>query len=372
VHLGEAQSKCDHIAGVPLPPKVADDLHLIFLVKGIHATTQIEGNSLSEAEVRARVQGDLKLPESQEYLGQEVDNILSACNLVLGELAAERGMRITRARIQQFNKMVLAGLPEEEGVIPGKIRTKEVTVGGVYKGAPAGDCKFLLDQLCAWLDQLPKDAGPTWGQPMGLIRAILAHLYLAWIHPFGNGNGRTARLVEFQLLLQAGFPSPACHLLSNYYNKTRQRYYQVLQETSQGPSYPVWIFVSYALRGFVEELREQLKLILASQLRMAWLTFVHERLGGSTPTAKRRRDLVLQLPDGEMTLVSAIPRLTPDLAAHYAGKTRKTITRDINALAKDDLLLRNRTAVRPFTERMLAFLPLRNEAASGEEPGEVA
>ena len=364
VCLGEALSKCDHIAGVPLPPAVANNLHSVYLIKGIHATTQIEGNSLSEDEVRARVEGDLELPESQEYLGKEVDNILAACNLVAEELAAGKDMRLTRERIKQFNGMVLDGLPPEDGVVPGQIRTKGVGIGAVYRGAPAGDCEFLLDELCAWLEQITEDAGPVWGRPMGLIRAILAHLYLAWIHPFGDGNGRTARLVEFQLLLEAGFPSPACHLLSNYYNRTRTRYYQVLRETSHGEPYPVWKFVSYALLGFVEELREQLQVIQSLQLGTVWVNFVHEaHLGSSAPTARRRRALILALPGdaGRWTLISAIPRLTPELAVLYAGKTRKTLTRDINCLVEAGLLARAGSAIRPYLEQMFAFLPLRKQ-----------
>jgi Fic/DOC family len=218
-----------------------------------------------------------------------------------------------------------------------------------------------------------QDAGPEWQRAVGLIRAILAHLYLAWIHPFGDGNGRTARLVEFQLLLEAGFPSPACHLLSNYYNRTRHRYYIALQETSQGPSYPAWRFVSYALQGFVEELREQLSVIQGHQLGTVWVNFVHEaHLGQSAPTARRRRDLVLALPGdmAQLTPISALTRLTPGLAAHYATKTHKTLTRDINALQEAGLIVRQGAAIRPNLERMFAFLPLRKAEASGPPPAD--
>ena len=362
IHLGEALSNCDHIAGVQLPPDVARNLHQVFLVKGIHATTQIEGNTLSEDEVRARVEGDLKLPESQEYLGKEIDNVLAACNLVGEELAAGRDMRLTSERIKQFNRMVLDGLPEEDDVVPGQIRTRGVEVGAVYRGAPAEDCELLLDELCVWLEQLTEDAGPVWARSIGLIRAILAHLYLAWIHPFGDGNGRTARLMEFQLLLEAGFPSPACHLMSNYYNRTRTRYYQALRETSHAEPYPAWKFVSYAVQGFVEELREQLALIQSHQLGAAWINFVHGAdLGRSHPTARRRRALILALPGnvGEWTPISALTRLTPDLAAFYAGTTRKMLTRDVNCLRDAGLLVRDGSAVRPALEQMFAFLPLR-------------
>ena len=46
--LGEAQSKCEHIARVPLRPQIAQELHQVYLVKGVLATTAIEGNTLSE------------------------------------------------------------------------------------------------------------------------------------------------------------------------------------------------------------------------------------------------------------------------------------------------------------------------------------
>jgi hypothetical protein len=46
--LGEASSKCEHIAGVPLRPATAEQLHLLYLAKGAAATTAIEGNSLTE------------------------------------------------------------------------------------------------------------------------------------------------------------------------------------------------------------------------------------------------------------------------------------------------------------------------------------
>jgi hypothetical protein len=76
--LGEAASKCEHIAGVPLRPSVAQSLHQLYLAKGALATTAIEGNTLTEKEVLAHLQGKLKLPPSKEYLAREVDNIVAA------------------------------------------------------------------------------------------------------------------------------------------------------------------------------------------------------------------------------------------------------------------------------------------------------
>jgi hypothetical protein len=69
--------------------------------------------------------------------------------------------------------------------------------------------------------------------PFAILKAIMAHLYLAWIHPFGDGNGRTARLLEFHILLEAGVPLPVAHLLSDHSNRTRAEYYRQLDRASK-------------------------------------------------------------------------------------------------------------------------------------------
>ena len=73
--LGECASLCERIAGAPLDPATAANIHTIYLAKGALATTAIEGNTLSEDEARARIDGELELPPSRQYLGQEIDNI---------------------------------------------------------------------------------------------------------------------------------------------------------------------------------------------------------------------------------------------------------------------------------------------------------
>ncbi|MCD4699808.1 MAG: Fic family protein, partial [Phycisphaerae bacterium] len=67
--LGECVSKCEHIANTPLCPATRDELHLIYLAKGVQATAAIEGNTLSQAEAMDRIRGGSSLPPSKEYLG---------------------------------------------------------------------------------------------------------------------------------------------------------------------------------------------------------------------------------------------------------------------------------------------------------------
>ena len=63
--------------------------------------------------------------------------------------------------------------------------------------------------MCEWLNGSAFSGDGAMRIPVAIIKASLAHLYLAWIHPFGDGNGRTARLCEFLVLVTSGVPTSA-------------------------------------------------------------------------------------------------------------------------------------------------------------------
>lgn len=364
LRLGEITSKVEHLAGAPLRPDVAEELHKIYLTKGVLATTAIEGNTLSEEQVRQQVDGKLELPKSQEYLQIEVRNILSVCNheaALLLTAGRENHPGLCVDLIKDYNRSVLQDLEVDDGVVPGEIRSHSVLVGNVYRGAPAEDCEYLLHRLCEWLN------GPDFQAPdkelvisFALIKAVVAHLYLAWIHPFGDGNGRTARLVEFHILLSDGLPLPAAHLLSDHYNLTRARYYRELNKasTSGGDILP---YIAYALEGFLDGLREQIKRVREQQMRVAWENYVHDRFRSvkASKTQKRRRDLVLELTAHDWVEVSQVELLSPQLARDYATAGERMLQRDLNAIASLGLIYRKHGKVRAAKEIIIAFLPGR-------------
>jgi cell filamentation protein, protein adenylyltransferase len=360
--LGEARSKIEHVAGSLLRPESAQELHSVYLAKGALATTAIEGNTLSEEEARRLVDGTLRLPPSREYLAQEMRNVIDALNGVTGEVIGADSLRMpmNRVTIERYNAMILTGLELDGGVMPGELRRHSVVVAN-YRGAPAEDCRYLLDRLCDWLDSSDFAApSPEWNLPYAILEAILAHLYLAWIHPFGDGNGRTARLIELRVLLEAGVPTPATHLLSNHYNQTRTDYYRRLAAASKSPD-GVLAFVKYAVLGFVDGLREQLARIRAQQLHDRWEQHVYEHFGRAQgPAAQRRRRLALDLSAAGADPVpgQALRRMTPELAEAYAGKTDKTLTRDINMLVRDGLLRKSGAGYVANREAIEAFRPL--------------
>jgi Fic family protein len=359
--LGECQSKCEHIASVPLRPQTDKLLHRLFLARGALATTAIEGNTLSEKEVLDHLEGKLQVPPSREYLVQEIDNVIHGCDLVLSDVLTNPGLALTVAKLAEMNRILLDRLTMEEGVAAGQVRKGNVGVGK-YRGAPPEDCTYLLERLCQWLES-PELAGTAENRVVfATLRAVMAHLYLAWIHPFGDGNGRTARLVELRILIAAGVPTPAAHLLSNHYNQTRTEYYRQLDAASRtGDPLP---FILYAVQGFRDGLRSQLDMIRAEQMDVAWRNFVHEAFASKrSPTDVRRRHLVLDLSArGGPVPIGELPQLSPRLAASYATKTRKTLQRDVNALRAMELVDVTADGVRARQELIVAFLPVQASA----------
>lgn len=361
--LGEARSKIDHIAGSLLNPEVAAEMHIVYLTKGVLATTAIEGNTLSEDEARQRIEGRLELPPSREYLGREIDNILAAFNSIKDELVEGAAPPMSRETVESYNRLILQGLELEAGVVPGEIPTHAVAVGG-YAGAPREDCEFLLERLSDWLngpDFVPR--GPEWEIPIAIVKAVLAHLYIAWIHPFGDGNGRTARLMELRILLEAGVPTPATHLLSNHYNQTRTEYYRQLRNASQGDAGPL-PFLRYAVQGFVDGLRDQLSTIRTQQFADRWEQYVYEQFGrATTPARLRQRQLVLEMSKvGEPMTRDELPTLSRSLLEMYGAKTGKALTRDINAVMEMGLIRRQGNGYVPNRRVIEAFLPVMAEA----------
>ena len=105
--VGEARSKCQHLAGTPLEPDFAENLYVVTLVKGALATTAIEGNTLTEDQAMGILKGTYKAPPSRQYQEHEVRNLLDALDGVQAQIMAGNNIRITRDLICEFNRQVL-------------------------------------------------------------------------------------------------------------------------------------------------------------------------------------------------------------------------------------------------------------------------
>ena len=356
--LGEVRSKCEHLAGTPLQPDVAKQFYDVALIKGAQATTAIEGNTLTEEQVAGILHGTFRAPPSRAYQEREVRNVLEALTTISQEVMEGALPTITSELICDYNRQVLEGTQYEPHVVPGRIRDYSVGVGS-YRGAPPEDCQYLVQRLAEWLESdtfRSDDAEIRFA--LAVACAVYAHLYIAWLHPFGDGNGRTARLLEFLILARSRMiPLPVAHLLSNHYNLTRDEYYRQLAAASR--TRRTDRFMAYAIQGLVDGIREQIEQVIQQHFRVTWIHFVHEtmRKFPSSPARDRQRSLVLAMPSEVEIPKKNLPELSPKLAGLYARKGPRTLSRDLNRLLSCQLVAKGPDGWRSNDRIIRAFLP---------------
>jgi Fic family protein len=338
--LGKVEAIVDAISGLPILPEFRQSLHTLSLRKGAQATTAIEGNTLTDEDVQ-RVQAGEVLPVSKEYEQRELQNIMEAFNTLLKEiLGSEKVEMITPELLQRFHEMIGRGLGARFHAVPGQFASSQRVVGP-YRAPTPEHVRALVEQLCIWLRREFHYPNQTFSD--AVIQSIVTHLYIEWIHPFDDGNGRTGRLVEFYILMRAGLPSMASHLLANHYNDTRAKYYHLIQHA--GETQNLTPFLLYAVGGLVDGLMKTLEAIHENAMEQMWRVLVYGKFDALKPERRgafrRRRSLALALPLERSISYDDIPNLTPELATAYAEANPRTVQRDIRELVAMDLAVRN-------------------------------
>lgn len=295
--MGEVQAAVNSIMALPLPPFDHDIFDRIYLAKALHGTTAIEGNTLSELEVLKVINEDVSLDASKREQLPQIQNMIAAFAVVAQDVISGDAT-FSPDSLNRYHRAVLKDLADEASL--GVIRAYSVEVGA-YLAPPPEDCKLLLAQYCAWLndDSVPSFDYAGYELSWSIVKAVVAHVYFAWIHPYSDGNGRLARLIEQALLLRAGLPPVVAHVPSYVYSTTRLQYYAELQKTHGefvDGAYPatgnLCGFIEYALAGIRDELERMLQMIGHAQLAPLQRDHVR-RFFPETMTAAQQRRLRL-------------------------------------------------------------------------------
>ena len=338
--IGQCEAYVNAINNTPILPHHYAELMNVALLKGAQATTAIEGNTLSDEEIQKMMTGQ-KLPQSKEYQEIEVRNILDALNVLLNEVFEDKVDHIISIElIKRFHKMVGKDLGEHFAAIPGSLRNNEVVVG-TYRCPDHRDVPILLERFCSWIKEEFRFGQKVQSFGNILIQAMVSHVYIEWIHPFSDGNGRTGRLLEFYILLRGGNPDIASHILSNYYNLTRPEYYRQIEKARENKD--LTCFIDYALLGFRDGLEQTLRIIQISQFENTWQKLIYDKFDAIRSSTredvfKRQRILALEFPFDKGLSISEISLLTVQLAKIYANVSEKTIQRDIEKLIELELV----------------------------------
>lgn len=338
--LGGCEAIVQALRYLPLAPSVRAKMLEVSLVKGAMATTAIEGNTLTEEEVLAIHEGRSSIPQSRKYLEHEVRNVLDALNAIQKEVVESHAISpVTPDMIRAFNAQVGKELGSAFESVPGEFRPCEVVVG-TYRAPDHRAVKWLIERMCDWLRRefsYEQESRPEFAN--GVIEAIVAHVYLVWIHPFADGNGRTARLLEFYLLLRGGLPNTCAHILSNHYNKTRSEYYRQL--SAAGRTRDLTEFIRYAVMGLRDGLAEVLEVAQRHQIESCWRNYVYDRLDGERLTRgvhKRYARLLTNMDVFSTYTRESLQNASTEVAVMYGKIAKGTLLRDIRALCVMELI----------------------------------
>ena len=372
--MGEIQATVQQMNAIPIRPTDVYELDLEYLAKGIQGTVAIEGNTLTEDEVDLLLKGEMSIAPARIEEAQQVLNMLEVFNAVQRDTMSGEPPPFSLELLNRYHRMILQRLNTGD-VQGGAIRSHNVEIGR-YLAPPPDDCELLLRQFCDWLnaDEVGSDGFAGYDLAWSIVKAVVAHVYFAWIHPYGDGNGRMARLIEYAVLVRAGVPEAAALLPSYFYSKTRFRYYRELQESHgefREGAYPasgdLRMFLEYALEGFMDELDEQMLVIGSMQALAIWRDHIRSSFPADLTSAQRRQvRLAIDLTDRCVDMPIEfweIKNLSPALKAAYADKSDRTLQRDLDTLLEMQLLTKDYHGNQPNKEILMAFFARSGDSA---------
>jgi len=221
-NLMEIEAARQSVQLTVLPPQVAERLRHEARVRSTHYSTRIEGNRLTLAEAEQAVLN------GQPFAGRErdvheVQNYYRALQSV--EEWAEQRTPITEETIRRLHALVFTGprarpTPYRDGQ---NVIRNAATGEVVYMPPEAADVPALMADLVAWLARAEEE-----GVPVPVI-AGLAHYQFVTIHPFYDGNGRTARALATLILYRHGYDLGRFYSLEEVYAQDLAAYYAALQ-----------------------------------------------------------------------------------------------------------------------------------------------
>ena len=268
-----------------LVPKWEVVLRREALIKNAHASTAIEGNPLSLKQVSELAMGrDIMATRKAKA---EVLNYLK----VLEDLPvlAEDG-KITEKVILKMHSLLTKDVlenPEDSGVY----RNRQVVIGNrrtgviTFRPPDTKDVPILMKEFVKWLNS--KEAPET--NPV--LTAGMSHYEFVRIHPFIDGNGRTARALVSLILYLKGFDTKRFFALDDYYDSDRQSYYRALQSVdSKTLDITEWLkYFTYGVALQIEKVKERV-LSLSSDLK-------RKQLKGQIALTERQMRIVERIND---------------------------------------------------------------------------
>jgi len=287
------------------------------LVREAHYTTHIEGTQLTLEQSERLLQGEA-VPEADPQDVRELLNYRDAFDLVAGYLGS--GDPITEGLVREIHRRLVKGVRGDTAA-PGEYRKVQNYVASsrtgeiIYTPPPAHDVPPMMREIVAWIGTEP-EAHPV-------LVAGIAQFQLVHIHPFLDGNGRTARLLSTLCLYRTGYDFKRLFTISEYYDRDRTAYYRAIQSVRESHM-DLTVWVEYFAEGLATQMRA-IQTLGERVIRRDILARKH-RLSD-----RQRAAIGHALEQGGLTI--------QDYQALCPSASRRTLQRELRAMVDKGLLI---------------------------------
>ncbi|MBU9888389.1 MAG: Fic family protein [Candidatus Omnitrophica bacterium] len=255
--LGKIEAAREIVESLDLPLSLEQEFRQNASVSMSHYSTKIEGNRLTLKQSKELILG--KDVIAREIDKREVMNYYECLELI--HQTTLRGKPISESLIKKIHAVI------QKGILKGKLRGEyreaqnaiydSGTKKPVYFPPEAKDIPGLMKSFVAWMDR-DQETPP-------ILKAGIAHYQFVSIHPFMDGNGRTARALATLILYKGKYDLKRFYSLEGYYSEDLKGYYDALHHCQgihyyDNPDPDITTWLEYFLKGaavIFEEVKEK-------------------------------------------------------------------------------------------------------------------
>lgn len=345
--LTSAKASVLALKTIPFQRRWVEDLQKIQLKMEVEGTSKIEGADFAGNELNAALKAET--PEALRTRSQKQANAAVRTYIWLAKLPNDQP--INGELISEIHRGIVTDC-DDDHCAPGILRgpDQNVTFGvPKHRGVPGGrECREAFEKFALQLQT-------TYPSHDRIIQALAAHYHFAAMHPFLDGNGRTARALEALMLQRAGLKDSLFIAMSNYYYDEKRQYLESLAAVRAG-SHNLTPFLKFALRGVALQSDRLTQLIRNEVSKQIFRNLMHELFTRLQSTRKRvivKRQLTVleKLLDIEDRV--EFIKLSELLKDEYHTKKAPLL-----ALARDLNRLEDLGAIKIITERLESKKPV--------------
>jgi Fic family protein len=322
--LANAKATIMALKTIPFQRRWVEELQKIQLKMEIAGTSKIEGADFAGNELEAAMKAETA-EELQTRSQRQANAVLRAYKSIA---TIPNDMPIDEELMSGLHGLVITDC-DQDHCPPGVIRgyDQNVTFGvPKHRGAIGGkECGQAFKRLAHELQTTFKQHDP-------LIQALALHYHFAALHPFLDGNGRTARVLEALMLQRAGLKDSLFIAMSNFYYDEKRGYLESLAAV-RAKDHDLTPFLIFGLRGVAIQSGRLAQMIRDEVSREIFRNLMRELFMRLESTRKRvivKRQLILLEKLLDMNETVEFFQLAESMKEHYS--TRKN---PVNALARD-------------------------------------